>query len=112
MHRTLFFIYSLKVIILSETPKLPATLKYKIYTFYISCTYQSTDEEKCCEYFGPEGEAAPFGLHKPLHGALSDISVCSMYSFRYRSLGIPVLYPDSVYYPGSATMIVHTNTVQ
>ena len=37
---------SLYVIILSETPKSPATLKYKIYTFYVGHTYQSTHEKK------------------------------------------------------------------
>ena len=29
-----------------ETPKSPATLKYKIYAFYVGCTYQSTKVKK------------------------------------------------------------------
>ena len=54
-------LYSLYVIILSETLKLPATLKYKIYMFYISRTYQSTDGKKCCKYFRPEGVSISMG---------------------------------------------------
>ena len=53
--KALQVLYSLSVIIVYETPKLPVTLKYKVYMFYISYTYQSTDEKKCCKYFGPEG---------------------------------------------------------
>ena len=49
----LHVLYSLSVIILSETLKLPAALNYKIYMFYKGCTYQSTKvRKKCCEYFG------------------------------------------------------------
>ena len=40
------------------------------------------------------------------HGALSDSSVCSMHSFCYSPLGIPVLYPVSVYYPSHPTNTV------
>ena len=38
-------LYSLYVTVLRETLKSPATLKYKIYTFYVNHTYQSTDEK-------------------------------------------------------------------
>ena len=48
------FIFT-QIILGSETPKLPAQLWYKIHVFYVGCTYQSTDEKKCCEYLGPEG---------------------------------------------------------
>ena len=32
---------------------MPATLKYKIYTFYVGHTYQSTKVKKCLKYFRP-----------------------------------------------------------
>ena len=56
---------SLYVIILSETPKSPATLKYKIYTFYVGHTYQSTHEKKD---FGPEGVKFPLSKERKSYG--------------------------------------------
>ena len=49
------FIFPL-IILQSETPKLPAALKYKINIFYVGHTYQSTKVEKSVASFKDQRE--------------------------------------------------------